>query len=344
MFPHHTNEVNDLFFKRLLLTLLCIALILPAHAETTGEYLASLDIMSQLDPRLDNGHYRYNHLDFRQNGCQPASITNALLASFGDETLDGPAFLLETLRILSYKHNPNLELIHVSRIDYLTNADPHEKFPLMNAQIQAMDHMIATPYVLETDKMLEQMLDLGDTRYMLITKYTLKKHWDWLVDFTEALNDNGLGNIRYAHASLGAGTPNTNAPFRSAGDAGHYISIYLEVAEFCETGTFYLLDSFPRALKDEPYGGDAPYGKRYEFCISRNAKELARFINMYDVTRISPTVLKVSLKPDALQALQTQREAVKADPSHRDALIALRVEQLTPLQFYGAGLVFITKP
>ena len=342
MFAHHSNEVNDLFFKRLLLTLLCIALILPAHAETTGEYLASLDIMSQLDTRLDNGHYRYNKKPFRQNGCQPASIANALLASFGDTSLDAPAFLLETLRMLSPKHDPNLELIHIGKISYLSSGKPHEDFPLMNAKIQSLDHLIATPYVLETDKMLEQMLGLGDTRYMLTTRYSIKKHWDWLVDFTEALNDNGLGNIRYAHASLGAGTPGTSAPFRAAGAAGHYIAVYLEVAEFCETGTLYLLDSFPRALKGEPYGEEEIYGKRYEFCMSRNERELAHFNNVYDVERISPTVLKVSLKPDALQALQAQREAVKADPAQRDALIALRVEQLTPLQFYGSGLVFIT--
>lgn len=333
-----------MLLKRLLLTLLCLILCLPAHAETTSEYLASLDILSQLDVRLDNGSYRYSGKPFRLNGCQPASIANALLASFGDQTLDAPAFLLETLRILSQKDDPSAQLIHISRINYLTDGNLRDKFPLVNAQLQSMDHMIATPYVLETDKMLQQIQELGDTRFMLTTKYSIKKHWDWLVDFTEALNDNGYGDMRYAHASLGAGTPGTNAPFRAAGASGHYVTIYLEVAEFCETGTLYMLDSFPRALENEPYGEEELYGKRYEFCIPRQAKQFTHFTDVYNVERISPTILKICLKPDALQTLQAQRAAVKNDPSQRDALISLRVEQLTPLQFYGSGLVFLTNP
>ena len=333
-----------MFLKRLFLVLVCVFFVFPAQAETSEAYLSSLDILSQLDARLDNGSYRYNGKPFRQNGCQPASIANALLASFGDTSIDAAEFLLETLRILSPGNNPNSGLIHTSQIRYLTDGAPHDRYPLVNQQIASMDHLIATPYILETDKLLEQIQELGSTRFMLTSKYSLKAHWDWLVDFTEALNDAGYGHMRYAHACLGAGTPGTNAPFRAAGASGHYIAVYLQVQEFCETGTLYLLDSFPRALEGEPYGEGELYPKPYEFCIARNAKQLAHFTNVYDVERVTSTVLKVCLKPEALEALQAQRAAVQDDPTRRDELVALRVTQLQPLQFYGSGLVFITNP
>lgn len=320
-------------------------LALPACAETPGDYLGSLDILSQLDERVaDVSSYAYNGKPFRQNGCQPTSITNAMVAAIGDPTVDSPALLLELLRLMCPGGNPRSGLIDTGRLRYLNTTEYSDKYPVLNSCLQGFSAVIATPYVLETDKLVEEIRQQGDARFMMTTKFSLKKHWDWLVDFTEALNNAGYGDMRFAMASLGAGTPGTVAPFRVDGARGHYVAIYLNVAEFCESGTIYLLDSLPRALTGEDYGEGQFYGKSYEFRRPRYQRDFAHFNDVYTVSRVSPTVLKVSLLPEHLQVMQAQRAALAADPALLPQYIALRSEQLTPLQFYGAGLVFLTNP
>lgn len=323
------------FFKRLLCLLLFTALAFPACAEPVSAYLSQLDVLSQYDPRLTESVFVYRGKNFWENGCQPASVANGFIACFGNQVQDAPALLSELLELLAPKAHPEWGPVSLSRLSYLWENQHLDTFPTLNRLIDGMD-TIASVKLLDTESTLSRAISLADERFLLTGHITLKKHWDWLAAFTNALDKANLGDIRISICSLGAGTGGTRAPFRSVGKFGHYVSIFLQVDEFASTGTFYLLDSFPRALQDEAYGKDMTFRYAYTFWQEQYQKEMAYFTDVYTVSRISPTVLRVSLQDDQLRLL--------ASASTQEEMLQLRTKQLAALQLYGTGVMLIYHP
>lgn len=323
-------------FKRLFALLFFLILPPPVSlGESPIAYLPQLDIISQHDSRLEDSAYVYRGKTFWQNGCQPASVVNAMIAAMGTPSTDGPALLLDVLNLASpYKEGKRTQ-VTINRLFYMTHGSRNSRYPTINILLDSMVAVEKPDSLLNAQTVAAQALQHGQSRFTLMGKMTLKTHWEAFADLLLALNDAGYGGMRVAVGNLGTGTSNTRAPFRSEQEYGHYVAIFLQVDEFCSAGTLYLLDSSPRALADEPIGEDAAYRYRYDFAEEQHQRELAHFNDVYDVARLTSTVLRISLKPDARQAL--------ADAAPEE-VVALQAKQLTPLQFYGTGILFLTNP
>lgn len=319
----------------LLCLVLCTLLSFPASAEPTSAYLARLDILSQLDPRLTGREFVYRGKNFWECGCQPASVANGLIACFGEEVKDAPALLSDVIQLVAPKFLPKSEPINLNRLSYLWADERKDSYPTLNRLLDGVDS-IASVKLLDMDATLSQAVSMADQRFLLHGRITLISHWDWLSAFTTALDQAGLGDARMVICSLGTGTSSTRAPFRSAGPYGHYASLFLQVHEFAASGTLYMLDSYPRALSGESYGKELDYRYAYAFGDEQFEKEMAHFTDVYSVTRVKPTVLQVSLKEEEVALLTSA-----ATPEER---VEVQVRQLTPLQLYGTGVVFIFHP
>lgn len=322
-------------FKRLLVLLLCLIFPCSALGENPEAYLPQLDILSQYDSRLEDAAYVYCGKTFWQNGCLPASVTNALMAAMGTPSTDGPDLLLDVLNLGSPYAEGKRTPLEPNRLYYMTKTQRDNRYPTINSLLAGMAAVEKSESLLNAQAVAAQASLHGQASFTLIGKMTLKTHWDAFARLLHALNDAGYGRMRVAVGGLGAGTPGTRAPFRSEHGYGHYVALFLQVDEFCSTGTVYLLDSSPRALADEPIGENAAYRYRYDFTEEKYQQELAHFNDVYSVARISSTVLRISLKPDARQAL------AQAAPGE---VAALQAKQLTPLQLYGTGFLFLTNP
>lgn len=311
---------------------LCLLLLaaLPAH----GEELATLDILSQYDSRLANHTYTYDQHRFSARGCMPASITNALLAVFGQET-DSLGLLLEVMTLLAPYHRPKLYPISVNGLSYLLDNEQDARYPILNGLLEK------APCVLHLEKLLCQSAEVlealarQDGPVLLTGRATLREQWGDVVSLAGALQQAGYGGARLAMAALTVGTPSTQAPFRTSA-AGHYAAVYLQVDEFCRTGAFYLLDSYPRAIAGESWGPGTPYSKPYPFCEKSFLWEFTAFNNTWTVERVAPAVVRVTPSEAASALAASQEEG--------QAMLALLPEWLQLVPFYGHSYAFLLSP
>ncbi|MGN1019233.1 MAG: hypothetical protein ACI4O7_02575 [Aristaeellaceae bacterium] len=317
--------------RRLLTFLLCLTLLVPAPRCLAGEpsvaseaYLAEVGVISQRDPALDQACYIYRGCRFWERGCLPASVANAIIAAFGVEGMDNAALLLEVMLQATPGHRPDQHAVDLASVARLLCGDPPDDCPALQ---QLIGSMAAIEHARHRSgpELAQQLAGLGDSRVALIFNLNIRSDWQRVLEITDALCDAGLPQARLTLCNLTVGVPGTSAPFHSSGRGGHFAALYFEAGEFHDTGTFYLLDSYPRALEGDSYApGDALYLEPYPFVSSR---QFQTFNSLYRVTHVTPTVVRLSLQPDALQTLA-------CPPEDR---AALRLKQLQPVVFYGTN-------
>lgn len=332
-------------FRRLLTVLLVLCLLTaPALADEVDDYLSSCDILSQLDDRFNNNDYAYARHHFWENGCLPASITNALAAAFDASEVSVPALLKEVMTLLAPNHRPVDKAIDVKRLSYLYEGSRDSAYPTLNRLLDNVSSISCVDSKLSAQELLEQLTAQDDSRVALMFNITIRKNWERILDITDALYNAGYHDARLVIYNITVGTPGTIAPFRSAGAAGHYASLFFSVREFYESGTFYLLDSYPRALEGETYGKGELYPAKYAF-VHTSARAFESFNTMYRVTHVTPTVVKVTLLPDSCKALNALADDPALTPEELAAARReMRLNQLTPCMFYGTGTAFLVLP
>ena len=148
--------------------------------------------------------------------------------------------------------------------------------------------------------LLQQFLTTDEAHPLLIRYFYLADNWSWLINMAGALCNLGYPDARFVLCSVGVGTVDTDAPFH-LGQRGHYTSLYFQADEFYNNCTFYMLDSYPRALYGEAYGIHEQYPSRYPFI----EKSKHQFNDYYTPTRISDTVIQFDLFPKELEFLHT---------------------------------------
>lgn len=325
------------FWKRLSALLFCLFLLpcSTSQAESPSAYLPQLDVLDQHDPRMEQAAYVYQGKTFWQNGCQPSSIANAITASMGDAGTDASAVLLDVLNLAAPFSGDRRTQVSLGNMFYMVSGKRNDHYPTLNSLMDSVAALERPEDWTDVAAVIAQAQTHSGTRFTFIGRMTLKTHWEVFVQLMYALNDAGFGQMRLGIGSVGVGTSTTSAPFRSEQQYGHYVALFLQVDEFCATGTLYMLDSSPRALAEEPIGEDCRYRYRYDFCEERYQRTFTKFNGIYQVSRLTPTLLRLDLTAEALEALTC------AAP---EELVSLRVSQLSPLQFYGTGLLVLTNP
>lgn len=323
--PSHERGV-PLRILTLLLILLCLPC--PALCEGPSERLAQLDIFRQHDPRFDSGQYRYNGYAFRSGGCSPSSITNGLTALFAQPGDDAAPLLYEIICGLTPASHHHDQPIRIAGLPDLLSA-PGEDQPELARLLSGVSSVRA----FSSDETLTPLMRQRDPdgQLLICTAYPLKANWKKLASFVLELNRQGLTDARIVLARVSVGTADTLAPF-SSGSSGHFVSLYLDPAEFQADGTLYLLDSLPRALRGETYGNNQLYAAAYPF--TRYPR--SGFSTTYEASRVTDEILRVTLKDEA-------RAAISGNISYTEWL-NLRQHQLEQLGFYGNAILMIYLP
>ena len=289
--------------RRFILLLLIILLLpLPTLGESASERLAQLDILSQYDDRIQEERFYYMDMYFRIAGCKPAAITNAVTALLATPETNVPELLVELRNGLLFNRSDKTSAVDLTSLpEYLHS--PRDSATELKALLQQVTNVsLMNKDVAERapEALFQQFLPNEDSHPLLMRYFRIDEHWPWLINVAGALCELGHPDARFALCSVGVGTADTDGPF-GLGQSGHFATLYFVADEFYNNGTFYLLDSYPRALSGEIYGFRKQYPVRYVFI----EKSKHRFNSMYEPTRISDTVIRFDLLPKELELLHS---------------------------------------
>jgi len=258
-------------------------------------YLSQCSTVSQNDQRWKDLGYKYKGNAISGNGCGPSSLTNQLIATFGITDPNVVVGLYKEVAFLSenygltwmndYFLNPNNRNYRkCTELNKLVN-----DYPGVFVSIPKKgDNAFITGYNFEQGKPV-----------VMVGKYSFsqKKHQN--TDAWNNENVRGLVTNLYSQGvdadlyfgGVAVGTENLKFPFRG-GAGGHYVTVAINTYEFCENGTIYLIDSYPKNL-----GGEGSFKKEYAFV--EKPKLFGDFNATYTVERHSDNVLKIQLKDGA---------------------------------------------
>lgn len=340
--------------RRFTAFLLIAALCCPIAAAETMHPAAvgDLAVVSQQDRRFQIQAYRYKGLAFRCNGCGPSSFTNALIAAINVTDRDLAAdLMLDMLHLLTAPKKPSdrSAAISASRLAYL-NAAPDTRDPAVNSY-PAIDQAlidyggsISYSHDFVTPEVIADIIGTPlDAPQVIVGRFTRDARYPTLIALIDLLYDAGYRDATITLAHLGAGTKSTSGPLRS-GNAGHYLCLHLPVGEFYETGAVYALDSLPRALDGESYGGDHTYRSTYDFVEgARNRYSLNAFLNTYEAERVKNTIIRLKPYGDALERLDAAlAAATPTDLASLQSLADVRASQLKTIVTFGVSHAFVS--
>ena len=113
-----------------------------------------------------------------------------------------------------------------------------------------------------------------------------------------ALYDAGYDEAEVYLTLVSGGTARTGGPFRYTD--GHYICLFFPVGRWMQGGGYYLIDSYPRALKDETVGVE-PYDHRYPFVVNYNC---TNFRATWQWERLRTTCLRFEWTEEKLAEME----------------------------------------
>ena len=319
----------------LLLALVCLAPHGSAQeANPMDERMQRLSVLSQRDEAI--GELAYYTATIQRRGCMPVSIVNGLIASFGvtdRETAIG--LVQETLALLVPRGSRGKAPVDLQNLaallDPALRADGREAYPNLARTVGAYPGDVrVTQAHLSAREVLER-LDGVQTPMMFVSRMAVYPDWTEAVALLMALHGMGMDDATLCLACAGAGTEASGAPLRS-GKSGHYLTVLFHVGTFAESGTVYVLDSLPRALAGEPY---TPYGAADEMHTQYGFVQDSAFNRNFTAARISPTVIRLSLTQNALEALRAEPE---------ETALARRARLMKPLILFGPCVMMLSLP
>ena len=322
-------------FLALLLVLVCLAPHGSAQeANPMDERMQRLSVLSQRDEAI--GELAYYTATIQRRGCMPVSIVNGLIASFGvtdRETAIG--LVQETLALLVPRGSRGKAPVDLQNLaallDPALRADGREAYPNLARTVGAYPGDVrVTQAHLSAREVLER-LDGVQTPMMFVSRMAVYPDWTEAVALLMALHGMGMDDATLCLACAGAGTEASGAPLRS-GKSGHYLTVLFHVGTFAESGTVYVLDSLPRALAGEPY---TPYGAADEMHTQYGFVQDSAFNRNFTAARISPTVIRLSLTQNALEALRAEPE---------ETALARRARLMKPLILFGPCVMMLSLP
>ena len=279
--------------------------------ETTNLLLDTLiskyAIVAQTDELWANYNLMYGKNTVSASACGPSSITNELIIAFDIRDKDTIINLYQEILELATKNGGGNGSFNAPNCinNYLAgNTKRNPKYETLNGLIDSFDGTI----IYNTDQGNYRPLidsinqaDLAGNKVMILGKFNLETKISYggkeqnyggffnIVDAIYSKNPNTTLTVGF----LATGSSNSSCPFKTT-DSGHYVSMTLNVGEFKEHGTVYLLDSFPRTIygeKEKPI-----YRGYYAFSDPKQSRTYSKFNENFEVSRVSDTVLKISLK------------------------------------------------
>lgn len=279
--------------------------------ETTNLLLDTLiskyAIVAQTDELWASYNLMYGKNTVSASACGPSSITNELIIAFDIRDKDTIINLYQEILDLATKNGGGNGSFNAPNCinNYLVgNTKRNPKYETLNSLIDSFDGTI----IYNTDQGNYRPLidsinqaDLTGNKVMILGKFNLETKISYggkeqnyggffnIVDAIYSKNPNTTLTVGF----LATGSSNSSCPFKTT-DSGHYVSMTLNVGEFKEHGTVYLLDSFPRTIygeKEKPI-----YRGYYAFSDPKQSRTYSKFNENFEVSRVSDTVLKISLK------------------------------------------------
>ncbi len=303
-----------------------------ALAETSAERLASLDIISQRDERLQDWDYSYHDQYFRSAGCLPSATVNGMVALLGSPETDVPALLMELMKALIREEQS--DSIQLDRL-YSTVQNPRQSAVVLQELVAPVTYFHfsdSSKGKLDVPTYLSYF-DFDDEAHpLLFRRLTPQYNWHWIAEVAAYLYSHGHPDARIALIGSSLGNLVSTGPLRCSVH-GHYGTFYTTAEEFHLDGTIYLLDSWPRALEGDSYGD----GQRYQTYYMFIEEPESAFAQAYDATRITDTVLQISLKPEMLEALHALDSS---DPARLD----LQQQYGEIIQTFGRAICVIYLP
>lgn len=298
--------------------------IRPVLVDPVDQQVQRLHVVSQRDEALDGMEYNGGYMLGR--GCQPASIANAVIASFGIENeQDAIGVIRETTSLLVMPHQQGKGRIELPRmpllLDIRQRAEQTEDYPYLAASIGAYEGKTAFIEEQIDMEMLRAFIEETDGAFVLASRMTVHPDWTALLEIIDLLHKAGMDDAMVCLANVGVGTEESRAPLR-LGDNGHYLTVLFHVGTFMQEGRMYVLDSLPRALKGEEWGYTVTLRRPYAFTM-----ETSEFSRAFDALRIRETVIRLTLKDKALW--------MESD-------IEQKAKTLNTLLLYGPGVLMIS--
>lgn len=317
----------------MLLALLCLVPQARAEEHPLDEQMRRLSVMSQRDETIAD--IKYSNVDVRQAGCKPVSLVNGMVASLGVTDREVAAALVrETISLLVPQGQKNTGVVNLHAVNRLF--EPERRWERKSGW-PGLETALA-PYegrvqLLPGKGDVQAMLNvLAEAEAPLLLVGTMGAYPDWadVIRVASLLHERGMDDATISLSCLSAGRDAHAAPLR-LGKYGHYLSVLVPVGAFLSDGTVYVLDSMPRALEGEPYGGKEVLRAQYAFVA--NGKKDRAFNENFEAVRISPTVIRLSLRP---QALDTLRQAAPEQAED------MRRAMMRPLEISGSGMALVT--
>lgn len=335
-----------LFAVLALLILLCAAAqgeeaLYPALTDPVDQAMQQLAVMSQKDEIISTLPYNGDIVENR--GCGPVSAANPLIAALGvTSEEEGAELVYEVMAVLTPDRQYRRKPIAIERMVRVLHQRDRAKssldFPLLAqyighypGEVIANDEDLTSNYVRTTLIAAD-----GGPAPLLGGRMYVQDSWEETVRILYALHEEGQDDALVCLGFAGAGTENTDAPLRTSG-VGHYLGVAIHVGTFINTGAVYILDSLPRALDGEPWGKAYTCHVAYRFLEDDPASP---FNSTFAPVRISPTIIKLTLKPEHLGALTAL--AGQPGAENTEARIALQTQQLAPLKLFGRCTMLIS--
>ncbi|MBR4039977.1 MAG: hypothetical protein IKJ11_07750 [Clostridia bacterium] len=315
------------FCAALMMLMACGALaqenLRPLLDDPVDAMVQRLHIMSQQDEAFEG--IKYNNGYIRGRGCQPLSVANAVIASFGIEDEQTAAGVVkESTRLLELPYHHGKDRIELTRLKLLLDpaerAAEQEEYPHLAETIGVYPGQTAAEMKQMDTAELEAFLAKTAPPFVLASRMTVHPDWTALLEQIDVLHAAGMDEAIVCLANVGVGVEKSRTPLR-LGKNGHYLTILFHVGTFVQEGRMYVLDSLPRALEGEPSGLDYVLRGAYPF-----TQEDSEFSRTFEGARIRETVIRLSLK-DGAAWTAADRE--------------IRAQILEPLILYGPGVLMI---
>ena len=334
--------------RRLLAAIILLTLLMPLAAlaedvqvDENGHLwtgfdreLAGCQIVAQTDPRFDISTYQYKKARFVINGCGPATLHNGLAVAFRiTDQATSEAVLLEIMTITADFQNPAQHGVNYKRVSRLTEpiCDNYETLTALKTTV---DHVVWLSKA-GTARSLLAAVQKEEGSAVIMGRTNLFQNWGEVIDLVDRLHEMGLDDATVTVSTLSAGTPSTGAPF-NMGAEGHFITLTIQVGQYLDYGTIYVLDSYPRAVRGESLGD--VYTKKYYF--AENDK-LTAFRTNFAAWHLCPTIVKCEPLPEVQAKLLALRESAaggkKAAKEYRD----FRIKLSRRITTYGTGTIFL---
>ncbi len=302
-----TSRFFRLFARTLPLaaTLLCLTFFALAEPPTPRD----LAVFSQSDVIFDSPLYNYRNQPYRASACGPSSLANGFSAALGiTDRQEGADIALELLNIIT--NGSDYANMNPSFLSVLPHLSPSAYPALTGALNQRNCRLAYFDSNLSAGVISEALSTQEPFARLLVTNSSEVNSYATLCSVAYQLYHTGHRDATITLALLSAGTDKTDGAFRTTA-GGHYVSLYVPVREFCESGALYLLESYPRCISGEIPG--EKYQKRYDFVIITNETlGLRPFKDRCRIERLTDAILRITPQEPLGGALLMNRQPIDA--------------------------------